>query len=121
VKVGDQVADSVPGDATLQTHAVQKVIVTQTDRDFVDLTIKKLATTLGKAAAGLALAPPRCLARPPNIADTSTVTTTLSPSVLRRSLRPRSSMQSTAPWRSNSKPPTAPSPKSLWSGPTTNR
>jgi len=35
---------------------VQKVIVTQTDRDFVDLSIKKLTTKLGKAAEGLALA-----------------------------------------------------------------
>jgi len=77
VKVGDQVADSVPGDATLQTHAVQKVIVTQTDRDFVDLTIKKLATTLGKAAAGLALAAAAVLgSAAPTSADTSTVTTT---------------------------------------------
>jgi len=78
VKVGDQVADSVPGDATLQTHAVQKVIVTQTDRDFVDLTVKKLATKLGKAAAGLALAAAAIVggASPASAADTSTLTTT---------------------------------------------
>ena len=56
MKVGDRVANSVPGDATLQVHTVQKVIVTQTDRDFVDLSIKKLTTKLGKAAEGLALA-----------------------------------------------------------------
>ena len=46
----------MPGDARLQAHTVQKVIVTQTDRDFVDLTVKKLATRLAQAAAGVALA-----------------------------------------------------------------
>ncbi|MFI9384803.1 Hint domain-containing protein [Kutzneria sp. NPDC052558] len=77
VKVGDQVTNSVPGDATLQTHAVQKVIVTQTDRDFVDLTVKKLSTALGKAAAGLALAVAALVtAATPASADTSTLTTT---------------------------------------------
>ena len=82
VKVGDQVSDSVPGDATLQSHTVQKVIVTQTDRDFVDLSIKKLATRLGKAAAGLAVAAAAVLgsAAPASAsaatADTSTLTTT---------------------------------------------
>jgi len=77
VKVGDQVANSVPGDATLQTHAVQKVIVTQTDRDFVDLTVKKVAAKLGKAAAGLAVAAAAVLgSAAPASADTSTLTTT---------------------------------------------
>jgi hypothetical protein len=77
VKVGDQVANSVPGEATLQSHTVQKVIVTQTDRDFVDLTVKKLAVKLGQAAAGLALAAAAVVgAATPASAATSTLTTT---------------------------------------------
>ncbi|MFC0437396.1 LamG-like jellyroll fold domain-containing protein [Kutzneria buriramensis] len=77
VKVGDKIANSVPGDTTLQTHTVQNVIVTQTDRDFVDLTVKKLATKLGKAAAGVALAAAAVLgSAAPASADTSTLTTT---------------------------------------------
>ncbi|WP_232241240.1 LamG-like jellyroll fold domain-containing protein [Kutzneria sp. 744] len=77
VKVGDEVANSVPGEATLQSHTVQKVIVTQTDRDFVDLTIKKLATRLGQAAAGLAVATAAFLgAAGPASADPATLTTT---------------------------------------------
>ena len=77
VNVGDKVTDSVPGDATLQSHTVQKVIVTHTDRDFVDLTIKKLATKLGKAVACLALATAAVVgAAAPASADTSTLTTT---------------------------------------------
>ena len=80
VKVGDQVGDSVPGDATLESHTVQKVIVAQTDRDFVDVSIKKLATKLGQAAAGLALAAATTLgaAGPASAApaDASTLTTT---------------------------------------------
>ncbi|MFI9384809.1 polymorphic toxin-type HINT domain-containing protein [Kutzneria sp. NPDC052558] len=53
------------------------MIVTQTDRDFVDLTVKKLSTTLGKAAAGLALAAAALVtAATPASADTSTLTTT---------------------------------------------
>ncbi|MFI9384805.1 polymorphic toxin-type HINT domain-containing protein [Kutzneria sp. NPDC052558] len=75
VRVGDQVANSVPGDATLQTHTVQKVIVTQTDRDFVDLTVKKLSTALGKAAAGLAASAILSFAAPAS-ADTSTLAAT---------------------------------------------
>ncbi|REH51886.1 RHS repeat-associated protein [Kutzneria buriramensis] len=77
VQVGDKVADSVPGDTTLQTHTVQKVIVTQTDHDFVNLTIKKLATKLGKAAAGLAVATAAVLgSAAPASADTSSTLTT---------------------------------------------
>ncbi|GAA4235731.1 hypothetical protein GCM10022254_43610 [Actinomadura meridiana] len=38
VKVGDKVLASVPGGHT-ETHTVQRVIVTRTDHDFVDLTI----------------------------------------------------------------------------------
>ncbi|WP_157495168.1 hypothetical protein [Kutzneria sp. 744] len=32
VKVGDEIADSVPGEATLQSHTIQEVVVTQADR-----------------------------------------------------------------------------------------
>jgi RHS repeat-associated protein len=39
VKVGDKVADAVPGDRKGEVHKVEKVIVTKTDHDFVDLTI----------------------------------------------------------------------------------
>ncbi|MFI9384807.1 polymorphic toxin-type HINT domain-containing protein [Kutzneria sp. NPDC052558] len=58
------------------------MIIAQTDRDFVDPTVKKLSTTLGKAAAGLALAAAALVtaAAPasaaPASADTSTLTTT---------------------------------------------
>ncbi|HEX7661183.1 MAG TPA: LamG-like jellyroll fold domain-containing protein, partial [Pseudonocardiaceae bacterium] len=40
VKVGDQVADAVPGDSHEQVHTVERVIVTTTDHDFVDVTVK---------------------------------------------------------------------------------
>jgi pretoxin HINT domain-containing protein len=66
VRVGDRVADSVPGDGRLQVHTVQRVIVTTTDHDFVDVTVKPntagtgglkaLAVKVGTAIAGLALA-----------------------------------------------------------------
>jgi hypothetical protein len=40
VKAGDKVANTVPGDEKkTETHTVEKVIVTETDHDFVDLTI----------------------------------------------------------------------------------
>ena len=59
---------------------MQKVIVTQTDRDSVDLSIKKLATRIGQAAAGLAVATAAVLgsAAPASAApaDTSSLTTT---------------------------------------------
>ncbi|MBW8482523.1 LamG-like jellyroll fold domain-containing protein [Actinomadura parmotrematis] len=38
VKAGDRVAASMPGGRT-ETHTVQRVIITKTDRDFVDLTV----------------------------------------------------------------------------------
>ncbi|MFI9384811.1 DNA/RNA non-specific endonuclease [Kutzneria sp. NPDC052558] len=77
VQVGDKVADAVPGDATLQTHTVQKVIVTQTDHDFVKLTVKKLAIKIGKAAAGLTVAAAAALGSAATAsADTSSLTTT---------------------------------------------
>jgi hypothetical protein len=59
VKAGDRVKDAVPGAKTTETHTVDKVIVTTTDRDFVDLTIAtpKPPKATGKLAkAGLALA-----------------------------------------------------------------
>ncbi|MFI9384800.1 LamG-like jellyroll fold domain-containing protein [Kutzneria sp. NPDC052558] len=75
VKVGDQVANAVPGDAAVQSHTVQRVIVTQTDHDFVKLTLKKV----GKAIAGLTLTATAVLggASPVAVAQTdSTLTTT---------------------------------------------
>ena len=39
VKPGDKIANSVPGEQKTQTHTVDKVIVTHTDHDFVDVTI----------------------------------------------------------------------------------
>jgi large repetitive protein len=39
VRAGDRVTSSVPGERGVQTHTVQKVVVTTTDHDFVDVTI----------------------------------------------------------------------------------
>jgi RHS repeat-associated protein len=50
VRVGDRVANSVPGDKTLQVHTVDRVIETTTDHDFVDVTVKPGATSRVKAA-----------------------------------------------------------------------
>ncbi|MEV0742695.1 LamG-like jellyroll fold domain-containing protein [Streptomyces sp. NPDC050549] len=44
VKVGDSIANSVPGVAGTEAHKVTAVIVTYTDHDFVDLTIKQAAS-----------------------------------------------------------------------------
>jgi hypothetical protein len=41
VKVGDTIADSVPGATGTEAHKVTAVIVTHTDHDFVDVTIRK--------------------------------------------------------------------------------
>ncbi|NEB94075.1 polymorphic toxin-type HINT domain-containing protein [Streptomyces bauhiniae] len=41
VKVGDTIANSVPGAKGTEAHKVTAVIVTHTDHDFVDLAIKK--------------------------------------------------------------------------------
>ncbi|MDJ0383206.1 restriction endonuclease fold toxin-2 domain-containing protein [Streptomyces sp. G-G2] len=69
VKAGDEIKNAVPGKDEPQTHKVDKVIVTTTDHDFVDLTIAPTtentsspstshqaskARTLHKAALGLA-------------------------------------------------------------------
>jgi hypothetical protein len=54
VKAGDRVADAVPGQAGSQVHTVSKVIVTRTDRDFVDVTVAPVAK--GPARRALASA-----------------------------------------------------------------
>lgn len=71
VKVGDHIADAVPGQSATQDNTVTNVIVTKTDHDFVSLDIKPLApgtstaaskatttvkSVLKKAAVGLAAA-----------------------------------------------------------------
>jgi hypothetical protein len=43
VRVGDTIANSVPGVAGTEAHKVTDVIVTRTDHDFVDLTVKATA------------------------------------------------------------------------------
>jgi hypothetical protein len=50
VRVGDVIANSVPGVSGTAAHKVTAVIVTHTDHDFVDVTIKK---TGDDAARGL--------------------------------------------------------------------
>ncbi|MBY8876850.1 LamG-like jellyroll fold domain-containing protein [Actinacidiphila acidipaludis] len=54
VKVGDTIANSVPGVAGTEAHKVTAVIVTKTDHDFVDLTIKERTRTAVKAVAAKA-------------------------------------------------------------------
>jgi hypothetical protein len=56
VRVGDRIANSVPGDATVQAHTVDRVIVTSTDHDFVDVTVKTSLTSRVKAGAAKAVA-----------------------------------------------------------------
>ncbi|MFI5676910.1 LamG-like jellyroll fold domain-containing protein [Streptomyces cellulosae] len=48
VRVGDSIAGSVPGVSGTEAHKVTDVIVTRTDRDFVDVTVKG---TIAKEAA----------------------------------------------------------------------
>ncbi|MET7380234.1 LamG-like jellyroll fold domain-containing protein [Streptomyces sp. NPDC005526] len=48
VRIGDSIANSVPGAKGTETHKVTDVIVTRTDHDFVDLTIKDAAKSAGK-------------------------------------------------------------------------
>ncbi|UXY20240.1 LamG domain-containing protein [Streptomyces cynarae] len=50
VKVGDTIANSVPGVTGSEAHKVTAVIVTYTDHDFVDLTIKATAESGAKQA-----------------------------------------------------------------------
>jgi large repetitive protein len=76
VRVGDRVVDAVPGSAVMQTHTVQRVIVTRTDHDFVDVSVKSsLVSRLGKvvAVAAVALTAAATLSTP---ATASTLTTT---------------------------------------------
>ncbi|WP_037907155.1 Hint domain-containing protein [Actinacidiphila yeochonensis] len=51
VKAGDKVEDAVPGEKGTQVHTVQKVIVTTTDHDFVDVTVASSAASASAAAS----------------------------------------------------------------------
>jgi hypothetical protein len=77
VKVGDKVVNAVPGSAVTQVHTVQKVIVTKTDHDFVDVTVQpsRLRSAALKLGVGVAtaVAAVTTLASP---AQASTLTTT---------------------------------------------
>ncbi|MFE3270833.1 AHH domain-containing protein [Streptomyces sp. NPDC059215] len=54
LKVGDKIKDSVPGAKGTQSHTITRVIVTQTDHDFVDITIAPTKPKLAaKAKSGL--------------------------------------------------------------------
>ncbi|MCM2429708.1 LamG-like jellyroll fold domain-containing protein [Streptomyces sp. RKAG337] len=55
VKVGDTIANSVPGQTGTQAHTVTAVIVTTTDHDFVDVAIKRSTGSATKAVAKSAL------------------------------------------------------------------
>ncbi|MER5474053.1 LamG-like jellyroll fold domain-containing protein [Streptomyces sp. NPDC002685] len=48
LRVGDTISNSVPGVAGTEAHKVTAVIVTHTDHDFVDLTIKKTVASAAK-------------------------------------------------------------------------
>jgi hypothetical protein len=54
LQVGDQVADSKPDGHGTEKHRVDRVIVTHTDHDFVDLTITTKASRSRRLAAGVA-------------------------------------------------------------------
>jgi hypothetical protein len=71
VKVGDKVADAVPGSAAVELHSVARVIVTKTDHDFVKVTVKRLGKVAAVAATAVAAA--TLLAGP---AQAATITTT---------------------------------------------
>ncbi|HEX5402756.1 MAG TPA: RHS repeat-associated core domain-containing protein [Pseudonocardiaceae bacterium] len=71
VKVGDRVADSVPGSTVMETHPVARVIVTKTDHDFVRVTVKRLGKIAAVAATAVTAA--TLLVGP---AQAATVTTT---------------------------------------------
>ncbi|MDJ0344659.1 RHS repeat-associated core domain-containing protein [Streptomyces sp. H10-C2] len=53
IKVGDTIANAVPGQSGTQAHKVTAVIVTHTDHDFVDVTVKSAikAAKAGKSTA----------------------------------------------------------------------
>ncbi|MEV0842234.1 polymorphic toxin-type HINT domain-containing protein [Actinocatenispora sera] len=54
LKVGDQVTDSKPDGHGTQKHRVDRVIVTHTDHDFVDLTITTTTAQSRRLPAGVA-------------------------------------------------------------------
>jgi hypothetical protein len=56
VKIGDTIADSVPGESGVRDNAVTNVIATYADRDFVDVTVEPVGSTT-TASAGTASAP----------------------------------------------------------------
>jgi hypothetical protein len=92
VKVGDKVLNAVPGQSKNQVHTVSAVLVTTSDRDFVDVGVRPVVASgtaktetisksglVGKAVAGVAAAV--ALAVSPQVADAapapaSTLTTT---------------------------------------------
>jgi hypothetical protein len=78
LKVGDRVANSQPGKAGLEAHPVDRVIVTETDHDFVDLKVKpsRVRRAVGRVAAGVALAAVVAGGAVPASASAATVTTT---------------------------------------------
>ncbi|MCC3770393.1 RHS repeat-associated core domain-containing protein, partial [Streptomyces sp. UNOC14_S4] len=83
IKEGDEIRNAVPGKpGTTETHKVDKVIVTTTDRDFVDVTVAPAAKpslksrVLKKAALGLASAATAVAALSPTAASATTITTT---------------------------------------------
>ncbi|MDF3301636.1 LamG-like jellyroll fold domain-containing protein [Streptomyces tropicalis] len=51
VKVGDSIANSVPGAKGTEAHKVTDVIVTRTDHDFVDVTVKGAGRSAGGKSA----------------------------------------------------------------------
>jgi hypothetical protein len=50
IKVGDTIANSVPGAKGAEAHKVTAVIVTHTDHDFVDLAIRKTDESVAKSS-----------------------------------------------------------------------
>ncbi|MEW2505948.1 polymorphic toxin-type HINT domain-containing protein [Amycolatopsis sp. NPDC047767] len=58
VKVGERVENSQPGKPGLETYQVDRVIVTQTDHDFVNLKVKpgRVRAVVGRAATAVAVA-----------------------------------------------------------------
>jgi RHS repeat-associated protein len=60
VRAGDKIENSVPGQGDSQPHTVQKVIITTTDHDFVDVTIAPVGNTaMGSAAHSTLVKPGR--------------------------------------------------------------
>lgn len=57
IRVGDRIVDGVPGQAGVRVHTVSRVIVTTTDHDFVDVTVKPVtgvpAHSAARAAGGV--------------------------------------------------------------------